>query len=132
MSSRIMRGSPEISVTFRGVPAVEALYGIPPHLLQRKPLDSRFAHFLDQFQTLPYNSLIFGTLIQPDGNSTVHGWVQGAKQAKSRRTVNFKKLFYFKYLPNAYNRRKNERTVRKSVARQRIETTGGNRFAAKS
>jgi hypothetical protein len=68
--------------------------------------------FLDQFQTLPYNSLIFGTLIQPDGNSTGHGWVQGAKQAKSRRTVNFQTLCDFKYLPNVENRQKNERTVR--------------------
>jgi hypothetical protein len=67
--------------------------------------------FLDQFQTLPYNSLIFGTIKQPDGNFTVHGWVQGAQQAKSRRTINFQKLCDFKYLTNVENRRKNERTV---------------------
>jgi hypothetical protein len=44
---------------------------------------------------LPYNLLIFRTLIQPDSNSTVHGWVQGVKQAKSRRTANFQKLCDF-------------------------------------
>ena len=72
---------------------------------------SRFAHFLDQFQTLPYNSLIFGTLVPPDGHSTAHGWVHGAEQGKSRRTVNFQKLCDFKSLSNVENRQKNERTV---------------------
>ena len=72
---------------------------------------SRFAHFLDQLQTLPNNSLIFGTLVQPDGHSTAHGWVHGAEEAKSRRTVNFKKLRDFNRLTNVENRRKNERTV---------------------
>ena len=67
--------------------------------------------FLDQFQTLPYNSLIFGTLVQSDGNSTAHGWVHGAGKAKSRRTVTFQKRRDFKSLPNVENRRKNERTV---------------------
>src|SRR6266540_374169 len=67
--------------------------------------------FLDQFQTLPYNSLIFRTLIQPDSNSTVHGWVQGTKQAKIRRIVNFKKPCDFTYLPSVESRRKNKRTV---------------------
>jgi hypothetical protein len=67
--------------------------------------------FFDQFQTLPCNSLIFGTLIQPDGNSTGHRWIQGAEQAKSRWTVNFQKLCDFQYLPDVENRRKNERTV---------------------
>jgi hypothetical protein len=67
--------------------------------------------FLDQFQTLPYNSLIFRTLIQPDSNSTVHGWVQGVKQAKSRRTANFQKLCDFSYLPDVENRPENKRTV---------------------
>ena len=67
--------------------------------------------FLDPFQTLPYNSLIFGTLVQSDGNSTAPGWVNRAEQAKSRRAVNFKKLCEFKLLPNVENRQKNERTV---------------------
>ena len=72
---------------------------------------SRFAHFLDQFQTLPYNSLIFGTLVQPDGNAAAHGLVHGAEEPKSRWTVNFQKLCDFKSLPIVENRRKNERTV---------------------
>ena len=67
--------------------------------------------FLDPFQTLPYNSLIFGTLVQSDGNYTAPGWVNRAEQAKSRRTVNFQKFCEFKLLPNVENRRKNERTV---------------------
>jgi transposase InsO family protein len=71
--------------------------------------------FLDQFQTLPYNSLIFGTLVQHGGNSTAHGWVHGAEQGKSRRTVNFQKLCDFKSLSNVENRQKNERTVRWQV-----------------
>jgi hypothetical protein len=60
---------------------------------------------------LPYNSLIFGTLVQHGGNSTAHGWVHGAEQGKSRRTVNFQKLCNFKSLSNVENRQKNERTV---------------------
>src|SRR5262245_59905032 len=57
-----------------------------------RPLHSRFAHFLDQFQTLPNNSVIFGALTQPDDHATAHGWVHGAEQAKSKRTINFQKL----------------------------------------
>jgi hypothetical protein len=67
--------------------------------------------YFDQFQTLPYNSLIFGTRVQPDGNSTAHRWVHGAEQAKSPQTINFQKLCDFKPLPNVEKRRKNERTV---------------------
>jgi hypothetical protein len=59
---------------------------------------------------LPYNSLIFGTQVQPDGNPTAHEWVHGAEQPKSRRTVIFQKLCDFKPLPNLENRQKNERT----------------------
>jgi hypothetical protein len=55
--------------------------------------------------------LIFGTLVQHGGNSTAHGWVHGAEQGKSRRTVNFQKLCNFKSLSNVENRQKNERTV---------------------
>jgi hypothetical protein len=68
--------------------------------------------YFDQFQTLPYNSLIFGTRVQPDGNSTAHRWVHGAEQAKSPQIINFQKLCDFKPLPNVEKRRKNERTVR--------------------
>src|SRR5882724_2982479 len=68
-----------------------------------------------QFQRVirvsPSNSLIFGTLVQSDGNSTAPRWVNRAEQAKSRRTVNFQKFCEFKLLPNVENRRKNERTV---------------------
>ena len=78
------------------------------HLFEQD--DSRFAHFLDQFQTLPYNSLIFGTLVLPDGNATAHGWVHGTEQAKSRQTVSFQKLCDFKPLTNVENCQKNERT----------------------
>ena len=76
---------------------------------------SRFAHFLDQFQTLPYNLLIFRTLVQPDSHATAHGWVHGTEQAKSRQTFHFQKRCDSKSLPNVENYQKNERTVRFQV-----------------
>ena len=76
---------------------------------------------LDQFQTLSYNSLIFGTSYNLTATPQ-HGLVHGAEEPKSRWTVNFQKLCDFKSLPIVENRRKNERTVSPV---SRIETSTG-------
>lgn len=51
---------------------------------------------LKSVSNIGYNPLIFRTPVQLDRNSVAQGWVDGTGEAKSRRTVNLKKVCDFK------------------------------------